>query len=113
MNFLESKKSKLKIRIPLEDYLVDEEDVFQILSNFQIHLRSGGYNAYIQSFAVFYSEQEIDNTKFNNLTKRFNKIEKSSDLPLSKLKILNKEEDKEAGIKIVEFDVSKRENIEK
>ena len=94
MKFLQSKKSKLLIRIPYEKYLVDKSDLFYILKNFQIHLRSGGYNAYVETFAVFYSEYEVDNTKFHNLTRRFVKAEKMSDLMQLKLKIHNKEEDK-------------------
>lgn len=114
MNFLEDKKNKNKIRIPFENYIVDPKvDPFHILTDFQIHLRSGGYNAYVQTFAVFYSEQEIDNKKFQSLTKRFTKAIKSSDIPLLRLNVLNKEEDKDSGIKIYEFDVSKESNMER
>lgn len=114
MNFLEDAKNKNKIRIPFENYIVDpRDDPFHILTDFQIHLRSGGYNAYIQTFAVFYSEQEIDNSKFQALTKRFNKVVKSSDLPLLRLNTFHKEENKDAGIKIYEFDVSKTSSLER
>jgi hypothetical protein len=56
MLFLENPKSKLKIRIPYENYTTADSDLFHLLTHFQVHLRSGGYNAYVQSFAVFYSE---------------------------------------------------------
>lgn len=113
MKFLESKKNKLRIRIPYEQYLVDNSDMFYLLKNFQIHLRSGGYNAYVETFAVFYSEYEIDNVKFHALTKKFNKTLQMSDVSQLKLKIHNKEEDKKWGIKIVEFDVSKTKYIDR
>lgn len=113
MKFLESKKNKLRIRIPIEKYIIDNHDNFHFLKNFQIHLRSGGYNAYVESFAVFYSEYEIDNVKFHAYTKKFTKVNKVSDLPALKLKVHNKEEDKKWGIKIVEFDVSKTRHIDK
>lgn len=113
MNLLENPKNKLKIRIPYEKYFKNAEENFKILTNFQIYLKSGGYNAYVKTFAVFYSEQEIENIKFNSLTKRFTKIQTSADLPLLRLNILNKEEDKEAGVKIIEFDISNKSSIEK
>ena len=70
MKFLENPNDKLKIRIPYEKYIVDDnEDTFQILTHFQVHLKSGGYNAYVKSFAVFYSEQEIENSKFQSYSK--------------------------------------------
>lgn len=113
MNFLENPKDKMKIRIPYEKYVVDDSDDFHLIKNFQVHLRSGGYNAFVRSFAVFYSECEVDNLKFQTMTKRFNKVVKSQDLSLLKLKIKNTEEDKKSGIKIVEFDLSKTKNIER
>lgn len=82
-------------------------------NKFQIHLKSGGYNAYVQSFAVFYSECEIENSKFQSLTKRFTKIEKSNDLNMLRLKIKNKVEDKKCGVKVIEFDVSRTKNVER
>ena len=113
MNFLEDPKNKLKIRIPYEKYVVDDHDMFHLIKNFQIHLRSGGYNAFVRSFAVFYSEVEVDNAKFHAMTKRFNKVNKYQDLNLLKLKSHNTEEDKKSGIKIVEFDLSKTKAIER
>lgn len=114
MSFLESKKNKLRIRIPYEKYLSSNDDLFHLVTNFQVHLRSGGYNAYVRSFAVFYSEQEIDNTKFHLLTKRFHKIDKLKDISkITKLKIHHQEEESKSGIKIVEFDVSDTKAIER
>ena len=114
MNYLEDPKDKLKIRLPYEKYIDNEGgDLFHILTNFQIHIRSGGYNAYVRNFAVYYSEQEIENSKFQSLTKKFNKIEKESDLLKTQLKVLNKEILKDDGVKIYEFDVSNKAAIEK
>jgi hypothetical protein len=93
MDFLVKQKNKLKIRIPYEDYVLNEEDNFQILKTFQIHLRSGGYTAYVKSFAVFYSETEVQANKFSVMTKNFMKVEKSGDVYSKlKLKVLNKQE---------------------
>ena len=114
MDFIESKKNKLRIRIPYEKYTTSSDDIFHLITNFQIHLKSGGYNAYVQSFAVFYSEAEIDNTKFQLLTKRFMKIDKKGNLTsATKLKVRHEEEDIKSGIKIVEFDVSNTKSIER
>jgi hypothetical protein len=113
MKFLESKKNKLRLRIPYENYLSSSEDKFHILKQFQIHLKSGGYNAYIKSFAVFYSETEVENIKFTIMTKRFTKLKASQDISILKLKVLNKEVDKKNGIKIYEFDVSDPKEIER
>lgn len=113
MKFTESKKNKLKLRIPYENYLTSKVDQFHILKQFQIHLRTGGYNAYIKSFAVFYSEKEVDNLKFTIMTKRFSKIKESSDIPSLKLKVHNKEVDTKNGIKIIEFDLSDHKTIER
>lgn len=113
MLFLENPKNKLKIRIPYEKYLTSDKELFHLLTHFQVHLRSGGYNAYVQSFAVFYSQWEIENSKFQSMTKRFVKVENSSDIAQLKLKVKHKEEDKKWGIKIVEFDVSKTKSIER
>jgi hypothetical protein len=113
MKFLESSKNKLKIRIPYEKYVTIDSDMFHILKTFQIHLKSGGYNAYAQSFAVFYSECEIENDKFNSMTKRFTKALKYPDLNQLRLKIHHKDENKKSGVKVVEFDVSKTKNVER
>mmetsp|Transcript_3353 Transcript_3353/g.3090 ORF Transcript_3353/g.3090 Transcript_3353/m.3090 type:complete len:123 (+) Transcript_3353:83-451(+) len=114
MNFLEDKKNKNKIRIPYENYIVDPKaDPFHILTDFQIHLRSGGYNAYVQTFAVFYSEKEVDNKKFQSLTKRFTKAIKPTDIPLLRLGVFHKEDEKDSGIQIYEFDISNESSIER
>lgn len=113
MKFMESTKNVLKLRIPYEKYLTSNEDQFHILKQFQIHLRSGGYNAYIKSFAVFYSEKEVDNLKFTIMTKRFAKLKDFSDISTLKLKVHNKEFDSKSGIKIIEFDLSDHRTIER
>ena len=113
MKFVEQKKNKLKLRIPYENYLTSSVDQFHILKQFQVHLRTGGYNAYIKSFAVFYSEKEVDNLKFNIMTKRFSKLKGSADISILKLKVHNKEVDKKSGIKIIEFDLSDHKTIER
>lgn len=104
---------KLKIRVPYEKYIKEDADNFQLLKTFQVHLNSGGYNAYIRTFAVFYSESEVDNTKFQVMTRRFHKAKAEADLQCLKLDIHHKEEDKKSGIKIIEFSVASKKKIER
>ena len=113
MDFLVKPKDKLKIKIPYEKYLSDSNSWFYLLKNFQIHLRSGGYNAYVRSFAVFYSESEVRNSKFVAMTKRFLKVKTFADLPNLKLDVLWDEEDTKSGVRVVEFDVSKKSRVER
>lgn len=84
-----------------------------LITNFQIHIRSGGYNAYIKSFAVFYSDEEVKNTKFNLLTKRFTKVKSYAEISKLRLEIKNEEYFSDSGVKVVEFDVSKLKTIER
>lgn len=113
MNFLVKPKDKLKIRVPYEKYLTEDKDWMHLITNFQVHIRSGGYNAYVKSFAVFYSDEEIKNSKFNLLTKRFTRVKEFADISKLKLKVKNVENFEDSGIKIVEFDVTKIKNIER
>lgn len=113
LDFLIKPKDKLKIRIPYEKYMADDNDWFHLIKNFQIHLKSGGYNAYVKTFAVFYSESEISNTKFVLMTKRFTKIKTFADIPHLKLDVKWREEDTKNGVEIVELDVSNRKKVER
>lgn len=114
MNFLEDPPKKMRIRIPFEEYVASPRDPFHLITHFQVHLKSGGYNAFIKSFAVFYSEIEIDNFKFQSMTRRFMKVKSMHDLVhYLKLKVKHSEDDKKSGLKIVEFDLDKKKNIER
>lgn len=113
MEYLIKPNDKLKIRIPYENYVDESSYGFHLLKNFQIHLRSGGYNAYIRSFAVFYSEREVKNSKFTAMTKRFLKIKSFDDIEKSKLDVFCHEEDTKNGVEVVEFDLSNKSKVER
>lgn len=76
-------------------------------------MRSGGYNAYISTFAVFYSEQEVDNSKFVAMTKRFVSVKTYSDISKLKLDVVEHTTDSKTGVEIVELDVSNKKKVER
>ena len=63
------------IRIPYEDYLVEEEkESFKVPKEFTVHVKGTGYNAFVRSFALFFSDKEVENGRFSKITRKFKGI---------------------------------------
>ena len=64
-NFIEPGTGDKVYRIPYEDYIVEEEkeadeakESFKMPSDFTVHVRKSGFNAFVKSFALFFSESQ-------------------------------------------------------
>lgn len=61
------------IRIPYEEHSSPED--FKMPKEFSIHTRNMNYTSMVKSFAVFFSDIEIEPSRFQKLTKCFRDVE--------------------------------------
>jgi len=70
---IKAQTSDKLIRIPYEEYSSPED--FKMPKEFTIHVRNLNYSAMVKSFAVFFSDIEIESSRFSKISKRFKDVE--------------------------------------
>jgi len=103
---IEPNTSDKVIRIPYEDYSSPED--FKMPKEFIIHIKKMPYTALVKSFAVFFSDIEIEPSRFQKITKRFKDVESVDRLKELGFPLLQEWQEPNTKTTIVEFDLSQR-----
>jgi len=118
-NFYSKMKSEFEeepgsknIYVPYDKLPLDgSTPTFKIPKVFEMNCRNQGYWYYTDNLALFFSESEVEHEKFNKSTKYFNNFKSVSEVKEnSNLPILNID-DSEKGFTIIEFDLSKKNEM--
>lgn len=109
-DFEETPGSK-EIRVPYQKYLDDGSiPTFKVPKVFEINCRNQGYCYYADNIVLCFSESEVDNKKFKDSTKFFEKFKSVNDVKESGIPILNID-DTTKGFTAIEFDLSQKKKI--
>jgi len=113
-NEFEVSPGSKEIRVPYEKFPGDGSDpTFKIPKIFEINCRNQGYWYYVDNLALFFSEEEVDSSKFQKSTKYFDNFKNVADVKdNSNLPILHVNTE-EKGMTVIEFDLSKKHEMMK
>lgn len=81
-------------------------------TEFEVNCKNQGYSYYADNLILCFSESEVENRRFQSSTKFFNNFKSAQDVVDSGIPILNRDEETK-GFEVVEFDLSKKEEIKK
>ena len=100
-----------EIKVPYQIYPDDgSEPTFKVPKVFEVNCRNQGYCYYADNMVLCFSESEVDNKKFQESTKFFEKFKCIKDVEDSGIPILNKD-DSIKGFTALEFDLSQKAKI--
>lgn len=101
------------IKVPYKTLPADgTEATFKVPRVFEINCRNQGYWYYVDNLMLLFSENEVNNDKFQKSTKFFNNFKWAKDVTESGIPILSTNTET-AGFTIIEFDLSKKAEIMK
>jgi len=111
--FEKSPASK-EICVPYDKYPSDgTAPTFKIPKIFEINCKNQGYSYYTDNLALFFSDTEVDNSKFNKSTKLFETFKSVSEVKNNSKLPIHSVYDAEKGLTVIEFDLSKKNEIMK
>jgi hypothetical protein len=96
--------------VPYEQF-AEGEATFKMPREFTIHGGGANYSALVKSFAVFFSDIEIEPSRFLKISKKFSGVTSVEQLTQMGIPMLQNWYEPESKTTIVEFDLTQRQKL--